>query len=281
MTQQVGSNEADQVSQILGNEYYQKLQRDIKERRVAQTVQRQDPGERDVVEDQRRVVSVAKTASGEASSLTPGFKDSVSIRSFRWERGSSGDFELSSQAEPVIPTTIDIKSRHVDSVGAIGYKIDLNDRLGQMKQSLMQSVVQSKSSNYFVSKYAEFKVGMLVRLLGVLGVSPEELTAIQAKAIDDAVAENVQLMEENIYSMELTELVYGNGKKNRKNIKMFKEIQKQLMGQMAALGRKEYWSERRVTEEQVRQVKRIKDEFQKERENLMYQYEFYFKSLNA
>ncbi len=281
MTQQVGANESDQVSQILGNEYYQKLQRDIKDRRVAQTVARQDPGERDVVEDQHRVVAVTKSAAGESSSPKLGFNDSVSIRSFRWERGNSGDFELSSQVEPSIPTTVDIKSRHVDSVGAIGYKIDLNDRLGQMKQSLMQSVVQSRSSNFFVSKYAEFKVGMLVRLLGLLGVEPQELSAIQMKAIEDAVAENVQLMEESIYSMELTELVYGNGKKNRRNLKMFKEIQRQLMGQMSALGQKEYWNDRRIYEEQVRQVRRIKEEFQKERENLMYQYEFYFKSLNG
>lgn len=281
MSQHVSERESDQVSQILGNEYYQKLQREMKERRVAQTVARQDTGERDVVEDQSRVASIGKLAGVEKKDKSMSFGDSVSIRTFRWDRGESGDFELSSQREISLPTSVDVKSRHVESVGAIGYKIDLNDRLGQLKQALMQSVVQSRSSNFFVSKYAEFKVGMLVRLLALLGVAPEELTAIQAQAIEDAVAENIQLMEENIYSVELTELVFGNGKKNRRNLKMFIEIRRQLIAQMVALGKPDYWSEHRVVEEQVRQVKRIREEFHKERANLMYQYDYYFKQLNG
>jgi hypothetical protein len=281
MTQPVSANESDQVSQILGNEYYQKLQRDMKERRDAQEVVRQNPGEGDVVESQQRVAAVVRPEGAHKAGGSQAFNDSVSIRSFRWNRGSTGDFELSSQMEPSIPTAVDIKTRHVESVGAIGYKIDLNDRLGQLKQSLMQSVIQSRSSNFFVSKYAEFKVGMLVRLLGVMGVTPQELSAIQAQAIEDAVAENIQLMEENIYSSELAELVYGKGKKNRRTLQMFAEIQRQLMAQMAALGQKDYWTEQRIAEEQVRQVKRIRDEFQKERGSLAYQYDFYFKGIHG
>ncbi len=281
MTHEIHPNDADQATQVLGNEYYQKLQREIRERRANDTVQGRNSGEKDVVEDQRKVTAVVAASDLGVAKSTTGFQDSVQIRSFRWDRGKSGDFELNSKLDPLILTSLDLKDRNVDSLKAIGYKIDLNDRLGQMKQTLMQSVVQSRSSNFFVSKYAEFKVGMLVRLLGLLGISPEELTAIQHQAIEDAIKENIQLMEENIYSLELTELVYGFGKKSRRNLKMFKEVQRQLIAQMSMLGRKEYWSEQRLAEENIRQVRRISEEFQKERDNLMYQYDYYFKMQNG
>lgn len=277
----LSAQESDQTSQILGNEYYKKLQKDIRDKRISQTVGRQDSGERDVVDEQKRVTAVASATQSSGSSLADRFEDSVSIRSFRWERNKTGDFELSSSKELAIPTAVDLTDRRIERVQSVGYKIDLSDRLGQLKQALMQSAVQAKSSNYFVGKYAEFKVGMLVRLLGALGVEPGEITALQAKAIDDAVLENIHLMEENIYSSELTEIVYGSGKKAKKNLRMFNEVQRQLIGQMDGLGKKGYWGAQRIAEEQVRQVQRIKDEFEREHSDLVYQYDYYFRMLNG
>ncbi|NBV41718.1 hypothetical protein EBR96_02985, partial [bacterium] len=158
---------------------------------------------------------------------------------------------MSTRRETPLVTSVDLTGKNVEAAKSIGYKIDLNDKLGQLKQALMQNVVQSRSANFFVSKYAQFKVGMLVRLLAVLGVPPEEITALQHKAIQDAIQENINLMAENLYSMELTELVYGLGKKSRRNLRIFKEVQKQLMAQMAILGQKGYWTETRITEERL------------------------------
>lgn len=278
----VNANEADQASQVLGNEYYKKLQRELKERQQVQTVQRDNSGEGTTVEsDQKRVAAITAGAKSGSLPTQDRFGDSVQIQSFRWDRGADGEFELSTRRETPLVTSVDLTGKNVEAAKSIGYKIDLNDKLGQLKQALMQNVVQSRSANFFVSKYAQFKVGMLVRLLAVLGVPPEEITALQHKAIQDAIQENINLMAENLYSMELTELVYGLGKKSRRNLRIFKEVQKQLMAQMAILGQKGYWTETRITEERLKQLARIQDEFKKERENLAYQYEFYFKSLNG
>ncbi|NDC82283.1 hypothetical protein EB093_01275 [bacterium] len=281
MAQQISAQESDQTSQVLGSEYYKKLQNDIRDKRIAKTVTRQDSGERDVVEEQTRVVAVKGSTPSSGLGAKPGFGDSVTIRSFRWEQNKKGEFELASSQELSIPTAVDLTNRHVESLQSVGYKIDLSGRLGQLKQALMQSVVQSRSSNFFVGKYAEFKVGMLVRLLGSLGVTPQEMSDLKSKALEDAVAENVHLMEENIYSSELTEIVYGSGKKAKKSLRMFNEVRRQLMAQMEALGKKGYWSASRIAEEQVRQVQRIKDEFEREHSDLMYQYDYYFRMLNG
>ncbi len=281
MAEPVYLNDPDQANQVLTNEYYQKLQRDIRERREAQQVARHGSGEGGIVEDHHRVNQVAVAAKSSESKSPGGFNDSVQIRSFRWDRSRSGDFTLTTdQADPLL-TTVDLKGKHIESMSQIGYKIDYSDRLGQMRQALMQSVVQSRSGNYFVSKYAEFKVGVLVRLLGLLGVAPAELTAMQHQAIEDAIIENIQLMGENIYSLELTELVFGNSKKAKRNVKMFKEVQSQLIGQMKRLGRSDYWSATRIAEEHIRQVGKIKEEFEKERDDLSYQYDYYFRMMNG
>lgn len=56
---------------------------------------------------------------------------------------------------------------------------------------------------FFLSAYAKFKVGVLVQMLSVLGVAPEELGQLQKQALADAIQENIALMEENMYTSEL------------------------------------------------------------------------------
>ena len=156
----------------------------------------------------------------------------------------------------------------------MGIKIDLTKRVGQLKEMLMENVVQSRNKNFLLAKYAQFKVGLTVKMLTVLGVSPKEIKLLQTKALKVARVENIKLMGENTYNIELMELVHGKSKVNQKSMDMLVELEWQLRGQMALLGLPDYWSKSRMIEEKLRQLNKIREEFVAEKHALNYHYEF-------
>ena len=81
-------------------------------------------------------------------------------------------------------------------------------------------------------------------------------------------------MAENIYNYELIELLYNKTRKAKRNLQLIQESQQQLKVQMINLGYENYWNKKRLLEEKLKQLKRIHEEFSKERQILCYKYEF-------
>lgn len=273
---EIQAQEAEQTSQVLGNEYYKKLQQELKEKNRLNTVQSDKDRDRHDIDDSHKVKAIV--ASGKTQEVAQKFKfqDAVQIRSLLWEKDSEGNFQLKDK-DVGMPTAVDLSHTRPEQLRSIGYKIDYKDKLAQLKQSLMQTVVQSRSGNFFLSVYAKFKVGLMVQMLSVLGVSPEELGQLQKQALANAVQENISLMSENMYNAELADLIQGGSKKrSKKALSMFREVEAQLIAQMQRLGRPDYWTELRIAEERLAQCRRIHEEFNKEHKDLLYQRQFYY-----
>jgi len=275
-SREIQAQESDQVSQLLNSDYYKKLQSDIKEKTRLQTVQSDKDRDGHDIEDSHKVKAVGETIQAKSVDQRLKFQDAVQIQSMVWETDSQGDFKLKEKPMGIF-SAVDMRHTRPDRLNAVGYKIDYSDRLSALKQSLMQNVVQSRSGNFFLSAYAKFKAGVLVQMLSVLGVAPEELGQLQKQALVDAIHENISLMEENVYTSSLANLVQGAARKKSKKAKaMFHEVETQLVAQMARLGRPDYWTELRLAEERLAQDRRIYAEFEKEHKDLAYQLQYYF-----
>ena len=278
---EIQAQESDQVSQVLNSDYYKKLQSDLKEKTRLNMVQRDKDGDGQTIDDSTKIKAVEGAIKPKDVHQRLMFQDAVQIQSMVWEKDSEGDFKLKEKPSPVF-SAVDMQHVRPDKLQKVGYKIDYSDRLSTLKQSLMQNVVQSRSGNFFLSIYAKFKVGVLVQMLSVLGVAPEELGQLQKQALAEAVQENIALMEDNMYTSELAMLVQGSSKKkSKKAMEMFQEVETQLVAQMSRLGKADYWTELRLAEERLHQDQRIYAEFKKEYRDLSYQLQYYFGKSNG
>jgi hypothetical protein len=197
-------------------------------------------------------------------------EDQVTLNSFVWQKDEKGEYDLQSPPQSPYTTSVDLSTNSKELLRHMGQKIDFQSKLPSLKHEYIQAVIQSRSHNFFLSKYAQFKVGVIGKLLSSLNVNPDELKQLQNKAINQAMTDNVQAMADNIYNMEIADLFQGRNKKSRSAMKMFKEIERQLMAQMFKLGKQDFWNKIRVLEERVAQLKKIEDELSAERKALGY-----------
>ncbi len=270
MTRDFNAVDTEHGDSVLQSAYYKKLQKELKERTSSQQSQQQRHQEESLV---KKAEPVQKSAPSLKNTLKQ-FEDTVQVSSFAWQ-DTEGDPHLTSQASPSPLSAVNLHTDETPIFRMFGIKIDFSSKVTQLQQQFMQLVVQSRSSNFFIGKFAQFKLGVVSQLLGYIGVSLDIMEGLKQKAIAGAVSENIHLMSENIYSLELTELLHGTSKKTKKTISMFREVERQLMAQMVALGKPDYWKPIRLSEERLRQCKRIQDEFNKDYHDLSYQLDFY------
>ncbi|MGE4170370.1 MAG: hypothetical protein AB7F28_06590 [Candidatus Margulisiibacteriota bacterium] len=266
-----GTAESEAAHKLTQNAYYAKLQQGLKEKQQAHQAEKQR--ESSGHETDTKVDAVAKADKADEAGFYS-IKDQVEIRSVKWKKNEKGEPEVDIESGSVYQTSVDRNDDGVRILRLLGHKIDLSSKVMQLKQSFMENTIQARSHHPFLSRYAAFKVGILGQLLAVLGVSAEDITAMQKGAVKAAIQDNISLVGENIYNLELTELVHGKSKKVKHNIAMLKKMQKQLLTQMSHLGRPDYWTPARVVEEQIAQCTKLRDEFAKEQDALAYQLDF-------
>ena len=153
----------------------------------------------------------------------------------------------------------------------LGYKISLQEKQEVLIEKYLKNFIQSKSHNYIVSKFAQFKSSFLSQLLSNLGVTIPELMKMQKKALEGAVDENELLFEENEYNAEMIAALGGSAKKLKKELQIMNEIRTQLITQMTNLGKGDYYDEERLLLIRIKVCKRIYEEFKKEKDLLEYE----------
>jgi len=158
----------------------------------------------------------------------------------------------------------------------LGYKIGLAEKKDVLIDKYIKNFLQSKSHNYIVAKFAQLKSAFLMQTLSNLGVTVPELQDLQKKALGDAREENELLFEENEYNAEMLCVIGGASKRLKKELQVMDEIRTQLVTQMQKLGAPDYYSEEKVINIQLKSCKKIRDEFQKERDFLDYQRNYHF-----
>jgi hypothetical protein len=199
-------------------------------------------------------------------------QDQSTITKMRWTQTPDGSFVLDPHLKEVNPSSVDIRNNGKEILKYASQKVDMQGKVPELKETYMQNIVQSRSHNFFLARYAAFKVGMIGQLLSVMGVAQEELQKMQKKALEGAKDENITQMSDNMYNLILTELIHGNNRKSHKTLAMFQEAERQLIIQMDRLGFKDHWNPIKLYEERIRQAKKIKEEFVKEKGTLHYHY---------
>jgi len=269
MSPDLSTVDPDKLSDVTQNAYYQKLQKELKERTRVGTSRQQNQNDGTPQTDEKApaIQEVAKSFS---------IQDKVDLKSYSWKKNKEGDVEIQlKKTAPAFQSAIDLKYDGSAIFRALGKTIDFTSQAFRLRQQYMNCIVQARSHNHFLAQYAKFKVGVFGQLLAMLGSTPAELTLLQKKALSDAIKENEALMADTLYNIELTELLHGGSRKTRRVMDKLKTTQGQLIKQMNALGKENYWNTQRLLEEEIKQCHRIEEEFNEEKTTLEYQLSFY------
>ena len=105
--------------------------------------------------------------------------------------------------------------------------------------------------------------------------SIEELKKLKKQAFKEVFDENCLEMLENIYNIELVEIVQGKKRKTKRSLKLFYELQTKLIRTMNNIGRVGYWSKSRLLEARIGQCKRIKEELSADKNHSLYLLKYY------
>jgi hypothetical protein len=268
--------DADQVASTKEHVYYKKLQDQLRQQKQAKAETKNNQKERLDLEKDDKVHQTKKVETDVAAKKIFDIEDKVQLS----KSSSKDNHKLKKEKKDGMHSSDHVSSKKDVALDGIkilkflGFKIDMTSRMSDLVESFMRNTVQSRSHNFFLGKYAQFKVGVLGQLLSALGLTSEELHKLQKKALEGSIDENIKLMGENLYNLELTELVHGKKRKVRRSLAMFQEVEQQLIMQMRLLGNKGWWTPARLLEERIKQCKRIKEEFNRERAALLYQYEY-------
>ena len=208
-------------------------------------------------------------------------EDRVHLSATQWDFPKSTDPK--SDSDPLFQSDLEIEINNrkekkaksdIRLLKSLGYQIDYKARLPELKSLYQYHVTQTKSHNYFVSKFSAFKIGVIGYILTTLGVTSSEMHQLKKDALTGAFNDNIATMNETIYHTELTLLVYGRTRQSRASLKAYHQTQTQLIAQMNQLFGTNYWSEKKLLETRYDQLAIIKDEFQKEWLDLIYHQQY-------
>jgi hypothetical protein len=258
--------------------YYKKLSAELKAKREVQKNETlKDIKETHIKEDhfEDKVDINSRRAELEESQFRKDIKTNADDWTKKFEESaqskSQNGEQMSDQAKEFMQK---LKTDGKKIVDYFGHKINFFKRLPDLKEMFKHNLLQSKSHNAFVSKFAEFKVGVVGQILSYMGMPIEELKKLRQDALSEAFEENLELMSQNLYNIELAELVHGRSRKVKQTLKMYNTIQAQLLKNMQKLGRKGYWSKSRLYEERIKQLDKIQYELKDEMDHLIYQRDF-------
>jgi hypothetical protein len=241
------ASSAKSAENIKNDPRYQKLQEDLKAKNVQEQTQK------------------------EKAVKAPDFQDKVEIKSlFNWQKTKEGDFEIkTTKNQGGVAATKDIKYSGEKILRLMGYKIDFTEKMESLKENYMRLYVESKSHNLLLAKFSQVKFGMLTGMLSLLGLSTKELQDLQKKALQGSIEENEQLFAQNEYNSEMLQ-IFGTGKKDKRQQKIFDEVRNQIMMQMSALGQPNFFNQEKILNIKKEQVLKIRQDLSQEKQNLEY-----------
>ncbi len=181
---------------------------------------------------------------------------------------------LSTHADYTEVATHEQTVRAPTVIKAFGYKIDVQKQAETLTQDYVKNWIQSRSHNLIMAKLGEYKSAALGYLLSLLGLSSEDLRKLQKKAFAQAARENKALFEENLYNMELLEIIGSGGKAGKPQKIVLEEVQKQILTQAKRLGIGDHYSQDRIIELRIKVAQDLLFKFKEEEANLKYELEY-------
>ena len=248
--------------ELLANEfeehpYQKKLKKDLKQKKAEQAR----------LANQTNVTPSSETVQQNVQAFL-GTEHSKSYYEDRFE----SDTETKENIEEASADTILPDTRRFDPSKLwrlISYKLNDKQRINQLKQSYHDTLQQYYSHNDILSQFSSFKASVLGKILDKSGVDAAECKKIRQSVKKQVFEENKHLMAENIYHLELSELLYGKKKNTRPQRAKMLLMQQKLLYQMQKMDNS-YWNKERLLEEKITQSKKIREELVDERKNLRY-----------
>ena len=251
------------IKKLKNNAYYQQLQQEIsnkKERKV------------------NKIEDHSKQASSQISQQLPA-KTLIKPK-FKW----ANDHKGMPQIQPKEKTNAITPKPMTQSAGRIlnflGYKIDLQSRQSELMEKYQKYFVDSRSDNFLMARFSQLKFGMVQMILSTLGLSTEELQALQKSALKYAISENKTLFAQNEYNTELLVIFSAGGRKDLNRKVILAKLQDQLIKQMELLGNKTYYTQERKIHIKKQQVKKILQELIDEKNNLIFVRDLYLGNIH-
>ncbi len=193
---------------------------------------------------------------------------------FKWSKEESG-WSILPKQKKALPQMTKAYDRSTDVlVTFLGYKIDLSTQTAALMDKYAKVYIEARSHNPLLAKFAEIKCGMLQALLSLLGISTEELQAIQKKAVKGSLEENQLLFEQNEYNLEMMEL-FGGSKKDKGRKMILLEIREQIKKTTQGLGCDTIVTEETIVLAKKKAVSQVLVDMSQEKQALGMMLEFY------
>tara|TARA_B100000586_G_scaffold150630_1_gene109386 strand:- start:327 stop:1262 length:936 start_codon:yes stop_codon:yes gene_type:complete len=304
MTHYTQEIDPSQIQDITEHPYYKRLQKDIRKRAELQklAVKNQESQEQvqlmvvsteDEIDRNKKLKDKTKIKTDDSTAcdlLSFDIEDDVRLSTMDWGRSFLDEDDLdtvdisrltheeNNEERREITQQKDRKKSKKKIVEMviknIAYRIDFKNRIPELKELFRYNIIQSKSHNYYLSKFSEFKVGVVGQVLSWIGVPISELKEIRNESLNEAFKENIVAVAENVYHTELALLIHGKTRKSRRMLRVYSEEMRHLIQQMDNLGRCGYWSKVKMLEMRFEQSQKIKDEFIKEKLDLEYEIDY-------
>ncbi len=257
------------ANEITDSIYYKRIQQELrakrdKEARLKLASQSSDYSAHETVQ----IDTKKKTLQQKNAFDSDYFRDQIALSSHELHQTLEKDIPKKTKYHQELFEKL--KHNGNEIIRHLGHKINFSARKDEFKEMYMFNLQQAQSHNVLTSRFAKFKVGVVGHILSALGVPIKELKKLQRTAINDLFNENILEMEENLYSIELTEILHGKSRKSRQKIKLFSKLQAHLQIQMRNLGRIGFWSKQKLYEEKINQCKKIRQDFINEKQHLEY-----------
>ena len=252
--------------EITDSHYYKKLQRELRAKKIKHqnntTKTQTDTPTTTHQETQKN------TPSKQSLLDTKYFQDHVKLTNN--ELNNTLDDPIEKKHNMLHELTEKFKYNGHEIMKHLSHKINFAERKDEFIEMYKYNLQQSRSHNIFTSRFAKFKVGIVGQILTAIGIPIKTLKTLKQTSMKDLFDENYSNMKENIYHAELTEILHGQSKKNKKKVQLFTSLQNQLITQMNNIGRLGFWSKQKLYEEKIIQCDKIKEEFVTEKNHLEY-----------
>lgn len=254
----VTKNKAD----LKDNLYYQQLQQQLSVHHPG--------GLNSIINQQRKVQAVPLPDVVDKVQIDPNSKSLFTWKTFTNKNGVS-EVELELENRSNLNTSVLIGEKSLGIINVLGLRIDIREKMQTFIDKYIKNYVQSRSHNLMVAKFAQFNVAITGQILSALGMTPQQIEKLQKEALKAAVDENISMFEENEYNGEMIHLVATGKKEIKSQTRVVDEMRTQFVTQMQRLGQPTYYTEARIKEIQMEQLKKIITSFYEEKNNLEFQ----------
>jgi hypothetical protein len=205
-----------------------------------------------------------KQSQTEQQAQLDAFKDQARIHPMEqmkqaglaWNKDEQGQYTIQAQDHLASGILETFKFNASAVWRSLSFLIGFADNLEALRQRYKESFKASRSMNLLLAKFAALRAGRDMTLLLKLGATPDDLGKLQREALDEALAENKALFDQNEYNLALVD-IFSSSRRDRRRKRTFLQVRKTLMEQVQKLTKQECYGPESILHIQAEQYQKI------------------------